>query len=308
MALSETWLRNHKELLDYVAIEGYVTEFHHCEVTKGGGVGAYIKDNIPYKRRYDIENTQPGMEHLWLELPGRNKHSKLLLGVIYRSNLVITASNWLECFEDLLTHVTSNWDGMVVLAGDTNFNLLALPDRLAIYNTILDIFGLDQIVTKPTIVTKTSQTLIDHIITNYPSQITSTNVIPTAIVSDHDALFACINVRVDRFQPRYKFIRNLKKLNEQDFINDFHALPVASCNLFSECLEKHVPLRRVQITTPPAPWMEDSQIRSLQQQHNILRKEAHQTGTQFAGRVRPLLDKHYLPISLRKCGVLYIAF
>jgi hypothetical protein len=128
----KTWLRNHKELLDYVAIEGYVTEFRHREVTKGGGVGAYIIDNIPYKRRYDIENTQPGMEHLCLELPGRNKYSKLLLGVIYRSNLLITASNWLECFEDLLTHVTSTWDGMVLLAGDTNFNLLAPPDRLAI--------------------------------------------------------------------------------------------------------------------------------------------------------------------------------
>ena len=35
---SETWLRNHKELLDYVAIEGYVTEFRHREVTKGGCV------------------------------------------------------------------------------------------------------------------------------------------------------------------------------------------------------------------------------------------------------------------------------
>ena len=103
-------------------------------------------------------------------------------------------------------------------------------------------------------------------------------MIPTAIVSDHDAPFACINVRVDRFQPRYKFIRNLKKLNEQDFINDFHALPLSiiyssddpdeQLGYFNNlCLEKHAPLRRVRITRPPAPWMEDSQIRSLQ--HNI---------------------------------------
>ena len=41
-------------LLDYVAIQDFVTD------TKGGGVGhILIKDNIPYKRRYDIENTQP---------------------------------------------------------------------------------------------------------------------------------------------------------------------------------------------------------------------------------------------------------
>ena len=124
-------------------------------IVRSPKVGVYIKDNIPYKRRYDIENIQPSMEHLWLELPGRNKHSKLLLGVICRSNLLITASKWLECFEDLLIHVTSTWDGMVVLAGDTNFNLLIQHDRLVLrYNTILDIFGLDQIVTKPTRVTK----------------------------------------------------------------------------------------------------------------------------------------------------------
>lgn len=88
--LSESWLRNQKELLEYVTIEGYVTEFRNREAAKGGGVGAYIKENVNYKRRYDIEKTQPDLEHLWLELPGKNRHSKLLLGVFYRSDLLIT--------------------------------------------------------------------------------------------------------------------------------------------------------------------------------------------------------------------------
>ena len=74
ITLSETWLKNQKELLEYVSLPGYATEFRHREVARGGGVGAYIRDTIKYKRRKDIEAIQPELEHLWLEVPGRNKH------------------------------------------------------------------------------------------------------------------------------------------------------------------------------------------------------------------------------------------
>ena len=62
--LSETWLRNQKELLEYVSINGYQAEFRKREIARGGGVGAYIKEGVPYKRRCDIEKTQPDLEHL----------------------------------------------------------------------------------------------------------------------------------------------------------------------------------------------------------------------------------------------------
>ena len=162
-----------------------------------------------------------------MELPGRNKHNKLLIGVIYRSDLLMTASYWLECFEDLLSHITSTWDGMVVRTGDINFDLIGRLDSLVTrYINTLDMFGLEQIVTKPTRVTRTSRTLIYYIITNYPMRISVTDVIPTSIVSDHDAPFACINVRVNRYQPRYKYIRNMKTFDEQEFISDLNTLPL----------------------------------------------------------------------------------
>ena len=49
-------------------------------------------------------------------------------------------------------------------------------------------------------------------------RIYTTDVIPTSIVSDHDAPFACTNVRVNRYQQRYKYIRNMKTFDEQEFI------------------------------------------------------------------------------------------
>ena len=50
--------------------------------------------------------------------------------------------------------------------------------------------------------------------------------------------------------------------------------------MFKECLERHASLRGVWVTRLPAPWMEDSQIRSLQQLRNKFRKDSHQTGSQ----------------------------
>ncbi|CAH3044576.1 unnamed protein product, partial [Porites evermanni] len=32
----------------------------------------------------------------------------------------------------------------------------------------------------------------------------------------HDAIYACVNVRLPRFQPRYKFIRDIGNFNEDD--------------------------------------------------------------------------------------------
>ena len=95
--------------------------------------------------------------------------------------------------------------------------------------------------------------------------------------------------RVPRFEPRYKFIRDTKSLDEQLFIDDFSKLPLYvtsfsddpdeqldSLNLlFTECLERNAPLRKVKVTRPPAPWMETPHIEDLQQERKTLRHAAH---------------------------------
>ena len=290
ITLSETWLKDNHLLMEYVSIPGYTTEFRNRESIKGGGCGAYIKENINYKRRRDIENLFPELEHLWLEVPGRNKHSKALVGVIYRSNLIMNATSWLERFERLLGHLTVTWDGMLILTGDCNINMLKPNDSLTKqYQGILDVFGLQQLITQPTRVTRSSKTLIDHLITNHPQRVTDTGLIPCSIISDHDGYYACVNVRVPRFEARYKNIRITKNLDEQSFINDFSSLPLSVVDysdepdeqidmlnqMFSECLERHAPLRRTRITRPPAPWLKTPEIENLQRKREVLRAEAH---------------------------------
>ena len=119
------------------------------------------------------------------------------------------------------------WFVQAILTSAVNFDLIGRPDSLVTrYSNTLDMFGLEQFATKPTRVIRTSGTQIDHIITNYPMRISVTDVIPISIVSDHDSPFACINVRVNRYQPRYKYIRNMKIVDEQEFISDLDSLPL----------------------------------------------------------------------------------
>ena len=84
ITLSETWFKNNPALLEYVSVRGYSAVFRNRDSIKGGGVGAYIHESIQFKRRCDIENLHPDLEYLWLELPGRNKHRKAFIGIMYR--------------------------------------------------------------------------------------------------------------------------------------------------------------------------------------------------------------------------------
>ena len=261
ITMSETWLRNNSALLDYVTLPGYTALFRNRVGTRGGGVGAYISDSIQFKRRKDIEQLQPAMEHLWIEVLGCNKYSKALIGVIYRSERIgLSLSDWLDSFERLLAHLTVSWDGLLLLTGDTNIDMSKPSDsHTKQQQSILDAFGCHQHVTKPTRIIRTSKTLIDHIVTNNRRCITATDVMSGWSISDHEGIFAWVNARVPRYQPRYKWIRLEKKMNMKEFLKDCANLPLSVVygldspddmvqgfnTLFSGCIDRHTLLKRI---------------------------------------------------------------
>ena len=91
-------------------------------------------------------------------------------------------------------------------------------------------------------------------------------------------MYATVNVRVSRFTPRYKYIRNEKSFKEPEYVQDFMTLPLSLVyamespdekldvlNTFiTDCIDRHAPLRRVKVIRSPAPWMQSKAIRELQ--------------------------------------------
>ena len=116
-------------------------------------------------------------------------------------------------------------------------------------------------------------------------------MLPTPEISDHDAVYACINTRVSRFKPRLKVIRDLSRFCLNDYIQDFSSLPLNLVyatesaddkldvlnNLILSCINRHAPLKTVRVTRPPAPWLKDLNIAELQSKCSKERHKAHQT-------------------------------
>ena len=216
------------------------------------------------------------------------------MGIMSRSNRILTPTSWLDKVESWFSYLTASWNGFLVVTGDMNIDLM--PGRKDIpftrqYLDMLSSLNLHQHVTKPTRTTKNSSTHIDHIISNSPERITFTDVLPCPLLIDHDAVYACINIKVTRFQPKYKFIRDERNFDETAFKEDFAALSFTIIDTFpdtdeklhilntliTDYIQRHAPLKRIKITRPSAPWMKDPAIQELQDQRNVFMAAARKT-------------------------------
>ena len=97
---------------------------------------------------------------------------------------------------DRLQRLDLTW--MLILAGDVNIDMIKQQTSDVKRYTEMPFGSLNrkQVVTKATRSTKSSQTLVDHVITNLPRRVTHTDVLPCTLVSDHDAsyVFFLINI------------------------------------------------------------------------------------------------------------------
>ena len=111
------------------------------------------------------------------------------------------------------------------------------------------------------------------------------------MISDHNGPYVPVNARVIRYAPRYKYLGNEKQFLESAFVEEFSKLPlqlvyafdnpddqITSLNsLIIECLDRHAPLRQTKLTRPPAPWMKDTDIQSLQKKFKQSCYEVHKS-------------------------------
>ena len=153
---------------------------------------------MKFKRRKDTEKKAHELEHLCIELPGKNKNSRLLTEASYCSEKLLTLNNWLEKFEETIAYVKSTWDGPVLIAGDMNINFMSYEGtKCRKYLNMIDQFNLGQIVKTPTRITQNTSSLIDHILISHLSLIRFTEVLPCHGISDQDGLYALMNVKAD---------------------------------------------------------------------------------------------------------------
>jgi hypothetical protein len=261
---------------------------------RGGGVGLFVKDNINYKIREDLSIFIPHIfESIFIETQYETKgKSNEIIGVIYRPNTQPRAD--LDVFTSTLfdlLEIINHKHIKCKLLGDFNINLLNYGHHDKTNTYVDSIFSLGFLpqITKPTRITTSTATLLDHIYSN-TTLTESINGIIINDVADHFGIFyieththkhSCVNIKQKRFFSENNALKFHQLLLQTDFTSVYdYNCPDHAYNTFIEKYlsafnlafpVKNVIMNRKYIKREP--WMSEGLLVSLRNKSRLLKKK-----------------------------------
>ena len=174
-----------------------------------------MHSSFNYKVRNDLVSTE--LEAVCVEII--KPHSKpFLVTTIYRPPSAL--SEFFDHFEKLIKAIENEHKEMYIL-GDLNCDMLKTDKDLNIptkkIKSLYELYQLTQLIDEATRVTMTTTSLIDHVVTNTPENISDSSIIHTGI-SDHSLVFAIRKISIINKQENTLEIRNMKNFDEEKFI------------------------------------------------------------------------------------------
>jgi hypothetical protein len=227
IGISEIYRCSHDSRL---SLPGYHKLISRCrEDGPRGGVGLFIKETLNYIIREDISVFIPHIfESVFIEIVNKSERN-VIVGVIYRpntephANMDIFSSN----MEDIMDTIQGEKNKQCMIMGDCNVDLLRFESHAKTNDFLEGIFshGFIPVITKPTRVTTSSATLIDHMYSNLITSSYHSGIIIND-VADHFGTFCIYEGKSKHIsQPSSKHrsfsTKNIIKfktlLNETDF-------------------------------------------------------------------------------------------
>ena len=189
IAFSETWLSDKNSLPSLNSIEGYQIVDCKRNFKRGGGVALYISDDLNFKIRNDLINSED-YESIFVEIVSQPKNT--LVGVIYRAPD--------KCPQPFINNLSTTINLIdreklpSFICGDFNINLLNTSSHRET-NDFLNIMYSSShypLISKPTRVTTRTSSLIDNIFCN----ILNNKITPGILyndITDHFPVFCFMN-------------------------------------------------------------------------------------------------------------------
>ena len=106
-----------------------------------------------------------------------------------------------------------------MVVGDLNCVLLTSFYESRALNDLCSSLNMKQLITEPTRVTATSETLIDVIMTSNSALVTDSGVVETHI-SDQYLVYVVLNLKAPKPLPTYVISRSYKNYDSESFVND----------------------------------------------------------------------------------------
>ena len=274
----------------FVKVFGYNLIRRDRKNGPGGGVCIYIREDLKYQRRLDLENHE--LEALVIEI--FIKHSKsLLISVIYRppDSSKYLNKNFQCVFNDFISTAMSE-NKEFILSGDLNCDYIKRSEHEALKDC-LKINGFKQLIDEPTRITINTSSLIDIIATTHENNVALKFVYSSGI-SDHRLTGIVRKLNTKRFRPRRILVRNYKGYSKEDFNKDLNSqnwqsvLKLGSFNeawdgfktILQSCIDKHAPLIEKTVRGRDTPWLTSDIKEKIRERDYYLRK-AKKSGSEL---------------------------
>lgn len=184
---------------NWISIHNYTV--YRKDKGRGGGVCMYVKNTLKSNKITLNDINHPGIEDIYVTIQ-RNKLPSLIIACIYRHPKATSDSfDYLNSTFQLLCLSKKSF----YIFGDLNEDLNSRPNRLS---KIIDNNKLCQLIDKPTRITEKSRTLLDVLITNNSSLVTSHEVLPLSI-GDHELISAKLNLSKPKKERIFRTFRQL---------------------------------------------------------------------------------------------------
>lgn len=276
MCISETWL-NENIPNNVIDIPNY-SLFRKDRLSRGGGVGIYIRHNLKVTQILSDFGSIEGIEHLWIKI----KVDKIyfLIGVIYRSPSN-NVNLFIEFLDNIISHTTPQFENIIIL-GDLNVD--HCYDNLV--NQCMISYDFQQLITEHTRVTNASHSIIDVIYTNCRNLLLNSGTLDSYDISDHQAIFCELKCSIPVQEPFFVTYRDFKNFIFNDFNEDLCAIPWDNIlyindiddklnllnNYILTLFDKHAPLKTSRISKPYAPWITTSIKDMMKTRNKALQK------------------------------------
>ena len=260
IGITETWLQNHNcNLYD---MPGYALIECHRVTRMRGGVAIFLKDDVCYSIRTDLNHFDDVWESIFIEIDKDElcTNKNMIFGVIYRP----PGTN-MSIFNDMLKHtleVIRKEEKICYIMGDYNINLLNSDSHCGTAEFVDIMFSNSFIplITRPTRQTNETATLIDNIFTNNFENLDSAcQGIFVTDISDHYPVFhinwripliekdICVRKRVFSVRNKNKFVSELNDIEWEPLIDNHGAQSAFSTfyRKYTDIYNKHFPFKTI---------------------------------------------------------------
>ena len=186
----------------------------------GGRVFLYIRESLSYIDRNDL--VPDHLEMLCAEINCPFSKSLFVCTWYRPPNSDMNLFN--EC--DVFLQKCESENKELVVVGDINCDVMKSPPdaHTQQFNFLSSLYQLEQLINKPTRVTKKSSTLIDLVLTTMKENISASGVIHVGM-SDHSLVYAVRKYVILKHKPTVREVRDYKRFNADGFLWDLAKMP-----------------------------------------------------------------------------------